>query len=851
MAAPANLIVGWPSTVGSIPAGWSRYTALDAKVPKPAAAGIGTTGGSDTHTHPAASHSHSDTHGHPHGGYQNSVLGGATRDSGPSTGGANGLGGHGHSASLPVANATGLTTGTNSGTSSSGTSIGFARVSVIWIQADGSTNIPTNALAWSAYNPRPSGWNAYANGVNAYLRGAAAGGDGGTLTAAASHNHTFAHDHTHSAGAHTHSNGGSAGGLGAHNSAVSVDATGGLSLDQNAIDHTHNSSGNTASATHNTNASGSDNATSDSQTPDPAYHKLEVVQAAASATTPSGIVALWPNVTPPALWGSCDGTNLTPNLNGTGRYVKGANGVGEIGTTGGSNTHTQAGSHSHTANATSTHSDSGGCSQASAGRTSQGVQNIADIVCYCDHTHPTNATGVRSGSTSTDNQNYSSANHEPAYVQMFFIMLLPVNDTITGVTATATALGKAGVVTAIPNVLIAGAIARATAAGLAAPPRAQPTPDITVLVNDTLGGCSGPIVIRHRFEYWRDFVLVEDVSGAIEEAQIQLDNNRAVVRTARFTIRPSLLPAGVNFSTEHEHLAAFAELLVAGTWVRFPLGVFHVDSAKEHLLPNHQEFWEAQAMDVAGHLWEHELQAPYTIAAGTNYVEAAEALCHSIGLGTDIAPSGFVTPIAFTWPPGKAYGEVINDLMLGINYYPAWASSDGLITSREQLDPFLEATVVDYTTESVPRLIRSPFDRIRESGRYVNQAIVTISTPSRAPATTVVTNDDSDSVVSTVNKTAVTVLKLTGDRTANAALMAAIGASAVRDAAVKAQAATLSTHPDPRRDAHEFYTVTIDDREETTRWRAEGWTYECKTGATMTHRIGRADRVDVTTEVLV
>ena len=62
----AGIIIAWPGTVASIPAGWTRVTALDGRYPKmvAAAAEPGATGGALTHTHTSPAHDHTTAHTH-------------------------------------------------------------------------------------------------------------------------------------------------------------------------------------------------------------------------------------------------------------------------------------------------------------------------------------------------------------------------------------------------------------------------------------------------------------------------------------------------------------------------------------------------------------------------------------------------------------------------------------------------------------------------------------------------------------------------------------------------------------------------------------------------------------------
>ena len=409
MAIPNGLIVAWPSTAASIPAGWSRYSTLDSRLPKPANASIGATGGSDTHTHSTTGHSHSDTHTHANktssaGSGPDATYKGSGSDLAQTT--------HTHEVPLDAAS---LTTDTQTGTSSSGTSVDFANVTVIWIQSDGTTDIPTNAVAYSNQGSVPTGWSAYANGINAFLRGAAVGVDGGTVNAAGTHTHTNSHTHVSNA-SHSHS----IGTVGTASSSSGIRPGGDIGA---ARTHTHAGGGSVDSATHST-ASGSDATASGTGTSDPPFYKLQTVQASSAAPAPMGIIALFTSTTPPAGWAACNGSNGTPSLNATGFFIKGANGTGEIGNTGAGSTHTHTGtSHTHTLG-TDTHGVASltlGASSGTNTNTDTGGTGLAPNA----HTHTFSGTsGARAGTTGSQTYTYSATTIDPAYVNMFFIMSL-------------------------------------------------------------------------------------------------------------------------------------------------------------------------------------------------------------------------------------------------------------------------------------------------------------------------------------------------------------------------------------------------------------------------------------------
>lgn len=415
MAAPNGLIVAWPSTAASIPTGWSRYTNLDDRVPKPASASITTTGGSDTHTH-TASHTHTDSHTHTQtsGGpdLTNTVSGASDLSAATST--------HTHSVTSGTPSTTQTTSTPSATTTAADSSLGFSRVSVIWIQSNGTTDIPVNAVAYSSASSVPAGYSAYSNGINAYLRGAAAAADGGTVTAATGHSsHNVSHTHTLAATAHTHvSATSSSASAGANRTSQPT-----LNVAFDGSGHTHNTTW--ASATHGADTSGSASATFTSTTIDLQFIKLQTVQATSAVPAPRGIVALWTTTTPPSGWVACDGGNGSVNVNGSGAYLKGANGTGEIGSTGGSNSHSHtANAHSHTLAAGSTGAHSITYDATSTGANTHKDIDSSNSGAAKGHAHTATRAARDAGSTSSDSTGAASASHDPAYINMFFIMSL-------------------------------------------------------------------------------------------------------------------------------------------------------------------------------------------------------------------------------------------------------------------------------------------------------------------------------------------------------------------------------------------------------------------------------------------
>jgi hypothetical protein len=346
---PADLILGWPSTVGSIPSGWTRVTSLDEVFPR-GSSGTGaptTTGGNTSHSHTTSNHGHEiDNHFH--------TVGGSTGTSNSSTTSARFNGASQPQADQPHSHTRPSSTGSNSAFFSGGAAPGAGSVShlppaldVIWIQSDGSqANYPVGAVGWAT--EAVSGWSTYAAANGRYLKGAAAAGNGGGTSGASTHTHSI-NAHTHTGGTHDHS----IGSTGLSNPASSQEAGYGSTPPRWLPRHTHPMDVG-ANSTGNLNSAGG--GTTGSANHEPPNRRLRALQNAGGGTQ-TRIIGLYTGavVDLDPLLTLCNGASGTPDMRSW--FARDA-GSDSINSTGGSSSHSHSvpnhthsiPSHAHTTN---------------------------------------------------------------------------------------------------------------------------------------------------------------------------------------------------------------------------------------------------------------------------------------------------------------------------------------------------------------------------------------------------------------------------------------------------------------------------------------------------------------------
>lgn len=401
-----GIIFIWSGTHASIPSGWSRVTAMDDKYPKGTADATNpnTTGGAATHTHTSVA-----THTHTNAAHTHTITIANTT----STGTAAGSGGQPsiHNHTCPASGAvTSFSASSPSATYASASNDPEYHKIIFVTPTTGVTKLPSGIITL-ADSAVPAGFNVCdgnngtPNLVDKFLKGASAGADAGATGGSKQNTHALSHTHTTS---HAHS-AVTSGTPSLNNIAVSGSGT------IPASNHTHSIA--LPAATPST-ADDVSLVTTETNI-EPAYTKLMAMKASAETPAIYNIIAMWigtlTNI--PRGWVLCDGNGGTVDMRD--RHLKITATLGEVGNTGGSNTHTHA---AQTHNHSVAHTHSTTASHVSSGITvTSGGSNTKGETSHAVSTNSQNLV-LNSASTSAN-----SSNNEPPYRTVAFIKLVSMS----------------------------------------------------------------------------------------------------------------------------------------------------------------------------------------------------------------------------------------------------------------------------------------------------------------------------------------------------------------------------------------------------------------------------------------
>lgn len=379
-------------------------------------------------------------------------------------------------------------------------------------------------------------------------------------------------------------------------------------------------------------------------------------------------------------------------------------------------------------------------------------------------------------------------------------------------------------------------------------------------VGAALTGESGPVVTDYRFERrTKTFDFLEDVTPAVLAASIDLDNTRAVTRTAKFTIdakaaRWEGLPGratktAIAIDPLADYLVPWHRINTGSHWIETPMGIYLLQWPQK-ASDGASETWQVSGNDLGIILVQnYVVQAMWSasnIAVSSTVTKTVRHQLDLRGLRSAIPPpevgsdqlSADITYAAYSTNDQKSFA----DLMTAVGMYPIWFDRTGVAVSATMRDLAHSTPSVSYRDGESGMILGN----WSEQGDVTNIANVVVGICDdiklATPITSTATNASPLSRISTVNlgRSVERVIRPAG--VGDQATLDALVLQELQNASRLTRSASFTTAVDPRRGPHESYRLTVEGFTDGELWAVDGYTQTLvasRGASTMSHKVSQ------------
>jgi hypothetical protein len=242
-------------------------------------------------------------------------------------------------------------------------------------------------------------------------------------------------------------------------------------------------------------------------------------------------------------------------------------------------------------------------------------------------------------------------------------------------------------------------------------------------------------------KYDRKIGTIDEIGGSYS-----FDSNAEIKGTARFTLNEKKLKE-IDFLSER--IKPYFCLKMGKTWLKWGQGVFLLSS------PNRQEqnggiYRDIEAYDKGLILKEDCVDNRYFIAKGTRYTDAVRTLILSTGINKiSIQESDLVLSVDKEYPIGTSKLDIINDLLISINYNSVYFNADGFCMVRPYINPKDRAYEFEYVTDK-KSIVEYGSEETLDAFSIPNKFVRYVENPEADYLTSTFVNDKASNKLSTI-----------------------------------------------------------------------------------------------------
>lgn len=180
------------------------------------------------------------------------------------------------------------------------------------------------------------------------------------------------------------------------------------------------------------------------------------------------------------------------------------------------------------------------------------------------------------------------------------------------------------------------------------------------------------------------------------ECSISFDSEAEIKKTASITVNER---EWKNIDFLNERIRPVFCLEAKRQWFKWNQGIFLL-SSPERIEKDGDIYRDIEAYDGLLVLKEDRVDNRYLIRTGSSYTEEIRALILSSGVTKiSIQESSLTLSVDKEYEIGTSKLEIINDLLISINYYSLFVDNNGFYTARKYADPKTRDYEFEYLTD--------------------------------------------------------------------------------------------------------------------------------------------------------
>jgi len=308
-----------------------------------------------------------------------------------------------------------------------------------------------------------------------------------------------------------------------------------------------------------------------------------------------------------------------------------------------------------------------------------------------------------------------------------------------------------------------------------------------------------------------------------------------IKRTARFMLRDD---SSIDFLSDR--IKPWVRLKMPdGRYAEFPQGVFILSTPPRKVNAAGVVTRVVEAYDLLQVLTDDKVADRYTVAAFTNYIAAVKTVLDSVGLtDQNLTPIDKALPTARDWAPGTTKLQIINDLLGAINYRSLIMDENGFAVAQPYVSPAVRASEYTYADDD-QSVIFPEVEQGLDLFAIPNKWVLVCSESDREPLVSTYTNDNPDSLTSTVSRDRTIVDYREGEEAADQASLDAKVLRSAFEASQVYEQVSLDTAIMPMHSDSDCFTLTFSVLGISAKYSETEWSFELKAGAKMKHWIRR------------